>query len=210
MRILFTDTETTGLDPVLGAELIELAVIAWEDGATTELYEKPFLPKHGCPEAAAKINGYNETIWRECGAKEFTIADAKELAALFAGQYIGGSNPDFDKRIIEGECHRAGQPKPEWSRRSLNTASLAWPLWATGAVDSTGLVSLAAYFGIEHEAHSAIGDVRACIKVWEALYDLYIHRPKVMREALIAIAQDAAEKGDIDLATFAANAGEYP
>jgi DNA polymerase-3 subunit epsilon len=201
MIIHFIDTETTGLDPVLGAEIVELAIARWEDGAVEELLHRPFMPSNGCPEEAAKVNGYNEAEWLEAGAKEFGIADAKEIAALVKGAYIGGSNPDFDKRMIEGSCHRVGQPKPEWSHRSLNTASLAWPLWATGQVKRTGLVELAQFFGIEHEAHTAMGDVRASIEVWESLFDLFIHRPKVMRDALIEIAND--EQTDAVLRSFA-------
>ncbi len=204
MIIHFLDTETTGLDPTLGAELIELACCSWNDGAVVELIEKPYLPKNGCPENVAKLNGYDEAAWLGAGAKLFEIADAKEIFELLAGAFIGGSNPDFDKRMIEAACHRTGQPKPKWSHRSLNTASLGFPLWVTGQTESTGLAALATFFGIEHAAHTAMGDVKASIAVWEALFDMYVHRPRVMREALTEIAND--EQGDADVRTFAAEA----
>jgi DNA polymerase III epsilon subunit-like protein len=192
--IHFTDTETTGLDPVeQGAEIVELAVATWDserDGLVTEVYHKGFLAVRGCPPEAAKINGYNEAEWLAAGAKHFTAADAAELCKLFEGALIGGSNPDFDKRMIQAECHRAGKLKPRWSHRSLNTASLGFPLWVLGEVESAGLVPLAAYFGIEHDAHTAMGDVRASIAVWEAFIEMYWYRPKRMREALEFMAEN--------------------
>jgi DNA polymerase-3 subunit epsilon len=202
MKLYFFDTETTGLiDKNPDAEVTEIAIALWEDGAVKELYDRPFLPKHGCPEEVARINGYSEQLWKEAGAKPFSNEDASELQALLMGVYLAGSNPDFDKRMIAAECQRVGRQAPAWSHRSLNTASLAWPLWALGEVESTGLVSLTKHFGIEHQAHSAMGDVRAAIKVWEALFDLFVHRPKVYREALLAIAGD--EKTDPELREFA-------
>jgi DNA polymerase-3 subunit epsilon len=201
MKIHFIDTETTGLDPMSGAEIVEIAIALWEDGNVTELLHKGYLPKNGCPEEAAKINGYNEAEWLAAGAQTFQIADAKELAELLAGAYIGGSNPDFDRRMIEAETFRTGQPKLTWRHRTLNTASLAWPLWALGEVEATGLETLAKHFKIEHEAHTAMGDVHATIKVWEALFDRYVHRPRVLEAALKEIESD--EQTDAELRGFA-------
>ncbi len=209
MKLYFFDTETTGLiDKNPEAEIIELAVALWEDGAVTELYEKPFLPKHGCSEEAAKVNGYNAELWLQAGAKHFTNEDASDLQALLHGVYLAGSNPDFDKRMIAAECQRVGRQAPAWSHRSLNTASLAWPLWATGAVNDTGLVTLAKHFGIEHQAHSAMGDVKASIKAWESLFDLFIYKPKVMRDALLEIANDPQTDETLrDFARISADGG---
>lgn len=208
MIIHFIDTETTGLDPLLGAEIIEIACATWNDGDVSEEWHKLILPARGCPEEAAKINGYSEADWRANGAQPFSIQDAKYLIDRFEGHYIGGSNPDFDKRMIEASCHRCGQPKPKWSHSSLNTASLAWPLWAEGKVEQTGLVALAAFFGIEHAAHTAMGDVLATIAVWEALFDLYIYKPRVMREALIEIAGDDQTDAALRDFALAASKGE--
>lgn len=205
MKLHFLDTESTGLDVAAGVELTEVAIVLWEDGNVTELFERPFIPRRGCPENVARINGYDESLWREAGAKHFGIADARDLQRLLEGAYVAGSNPDFDKRMISAEHHRCGAPAPAWSHRSLNTASLAWPLWALGEVEGTGLGTLSKYFGIEHDAHSAIGDCRAAIKVWEALFDLYIHKPRVWRDALAEIS-NAGDPGSMLIASEALEA----
>jgi DNA polymerase-3 subunit epsilon len=205
MLIHFLDTETTGLDPQ-AHELVEIAIATWNDGEVVELLERPYLPRNGCSAEVAALNGYDEELWRSAGAEHFEIKHAKEIAALVEGALLGGSNPDFDKRMIKAACHRTGQPEPKWSHRSLNTCSLAWPLWAMGQVESASLGALTGFFGIEHAAHSAMGDVKAAIKVWEALFDLYIHKPKAMQEALHEIAEQATGDGDQALAVFAGEA----
>lgn len=192
--IHFTDTETTGLiDKDSGVEIVEIAIVSWTDGATEELLHAYVEPKRGCPPEAAKINRYDPILWRQRGAETWDIDASQEVARLLEGAFMGGSNPGFDQRMIMAECHRTGQPNPNWSHRKLDTSALGYPLWVMDLVPRTGLVALAEYFNIKHEAHTALGDVMASIAVWEAFFDLYVYRPRMMREALEEVKRNTAE-----------------
>jgi DNA polymerase III epsilon subunit-like protein len=181
--LYFVDCETTGLiDKMPEAEITEIAIVSWCDGETTvDLHEK-VKPKNTKPDARFN-KSYDEKAWRT--ADVWDAAASEAVAGILKGHYICGSNPDFDKRMITAECHRVGAKPPDWHHRGINTSTLGFPLYIAGEVEQTGLEHLARYFGIEHAAHTALGDCMAAIKVWEAFWDMYMYRPKMMREALL-------------------------
>ena len=169
LAIHFVDTETTGLDST--AEVIDIAIVRWCDGDSKVLLNEKVKPRNGCSPEAARVNGYSEARWEGATPwdKECTLA----VHELLKGAYIGGSNPAFDKRMIDLECARTHDSAPRWNHRELNTASLGFLLWVTGEVRGTGLGDLAAYFGVAHDAHTALGDCRAAIAVWEKMFDRF-------------------------------------
>jgi DNA polymerase III epsilon subunit-like protein len=82
------------------------------------------------------------------------------------------------------------------THRKMNTGDLAWPLVAAGLVEKTGLETLAAFLGVEHQAHTAMGDVKACVKVYEILCERFIHSPRKLRELCAAIIPGLEPKSD--------------
>lgn len=170
LAIHFVDTETTGLGP--DAEIIEIAIVRWCAGKSEVLLNEKVKPKHGCPPEAARINGYSEALWAD--AQPWDLDCTTAVQEILAGAFIGGSNPAFDKKMIDIECARTSQKAPRWSHRELNTASIGFLLWITGEVNGTGLGELARYFGVMHDAHSALGDCRAAIAVWEKMFDRFV------------------------------------
>jgi DNA polymerase III epsilon subunit-like protein len=185
--LTFVDTETTGLlDVNVNSEMTEIAVVNWCDGESTIVMHERVRPKRGMPPETAPYNkSYNEKEWAKVDT--FDVHAAEAISEVLKGRYICGSNPDFDKRMIAAECFRVGQPAPKWHHRGVNTCTLGFPLYLIGDVPQTGLEHLAKYFGIEHAAHTALGDCEAAIKVWEAFYEMYLYRPRKMKEALEAI-----------------------
>lgn len=192
----FLDTEDTDLDetPEQAAkvEIIEYAVVRWTDGNAQPLCHEYVMPRQrACAPKAKAVNGFTVEAWAERKAHVFADVNACQLTEALENAFIAGSNPDFDKRMVQRECLRMAKPAPKWSHRSLNTASLGMPLWMLGEVQSCGLQALGAYFGCEAEqSHTALGDCYRAITVWEGLYDLYVYKPKVMREGLLEIAND--------------------
>lgn len=186
ITLYFTDTETTGLiDKNPEAEITEIAVVKWCEGDKEVLLHERVRPKKQFTNdmaRAIKNKSYDEKLWAK--ADVWDAQASQVVAELLAGHYICGSNPDFYKRMITAECYRAGQPAPRWHHHGINTASLGFPLYLIGAVEQTGLEHLAKYFNVEHQAHTALGDCFAAIGVWEAFFELYIHRPRMMSEAL--------------------------
>jgi len=182
--LYFTDTETTGLiDNYPDAEITEIAVVSWRDGNSEVLLHERVRPRKPMSAEVLKFNlSYNEKEWRS--ADSWDVHASKAISELLKGQYICGSNPDFDKRMIAAECFRSGQPRPLWHHRGVNTSTLGFPLYLIGEVEQTGLSHLAKYFDIPHAAHTALGDCEAAIKVWEKFFELYLYRPRLMQEAL--------------------------
>lgn len=194
--LTFVDTETTGLiDVNVNSEMTEIAVVNWCDGESTIVMHERVRPKRGMPPETAPYNkSYNEKEWAKVDT--FDIHAATAISEALKGRYICGSNPDFDKRMIAAECFRCGQPAPKWHHRGVNTSTLGFPLYIVGEVPQTGLEHLAKYFGVKHAAHTALGDCEAAIKVWEAFYELYLYRPRKMKDALEALSVENREVSD--------------
>lgn len=192
--IVFIDTETTNLPEKGVCEIVEYCLAEWQDGEIKRLDSKLVMPKVDPSPEVCAINGFERQLWAAHGALSFSVDDVDLINSYLPfGSIVGGSNPRFDKDRIAEEFKRLGKPTPKWSHRTIDTGALGSLLWLTGAVESTGLVALAKHFGVEHAAHTAEGDVRATIAVFEKFFDLYVYKPRLMREALQEIAARAGQ-----------------
>ncbi len=207
-RIVFLDTETTGLAAAECA-IVQYSLAVWCDGEVTFKQTKKVLPHEGAlvqPQACA-VNGYHPEDWRKAGANELSLEDVKLWHDTLGGSIVGGSNVAFDKGFIAEACKRLGSPPPKWNHRDADIGKIAFPLWAAGVVENTGLAALAAHFGIEHaRPHDAESDVLATIGVFEALCNELVFKPARWREALVAVAE-FSKAGAGEIATRALQEG---
>ena len=220
-KLVFFDTETTGLpekepfrsNPKLGPEIVEYAIADWSDGEVTNIEHKLIWP-YNAPEPDAEgicrtTDGYplrfRKDEWGAAKAVKWNLADSRTVLQRFKGHQLAGSNPAYDMALVRFEQDRIGQPWPQWSHRKVDTAAAGVWLYIQGVVEQTGLVALAKHFGIEHDAHTAMGDVLASIKVFERLIDEFVLKPKRMREALAEIVEHSP---DASMADFAREALE--
>jgi len=164
--IVFVDLETTGLD-FRRHEILEIGVIR-VDAKTLEMVAqcdvrvRPEHLEHASPEALA-IAGYSDEGWDEASTLEVALA---RVAPLFEGALVAGHNVAFDWAFLEEAFHREELPLPEVDYHRLDTASLAWPLVATGELSSLSLDSVAAYLGLERPSpHRAMADARCSLEV---------------------------------------------
>ncbi len=189
-RIVFLDTETTGLDAAECA-IVQYSLAVWCDGEVTFKHTRKVLPHEGAvitPEAC-RVNGYHPEDWRKAGAKGLSLDDVKLWHDTLSGSIVGGSNVAFDKGFIAESCKRLGSPPPKWNHRDADIGKIAFPLWAAGVVENTGLAALAQHFGVEHaRPHDAESDVLATIGVFEALCNEMVFKPNVWRQTLEDIA----------------------
>lgn len=199
MRIVFCDTETTGLSPDHCA-VISYCAAVWNDGDVTALTHRKVLPWDGAvitPEAC-RVNGYNAPGWAAEGATPLNAEDIKTFHEYLNGAVVGGSNVGFDKGFIAAECRRLGAQPPRWNHRNADTSAMAFPLVVAGAVENAGLAALAEYFGVTHERpHDAVSDVEATIQVFERLCDELLFRPRQWKEALAEIYAKAGPESGI-------------
>jgi DNA polymerase III epsilon subunit-like protein len=190
MRITIIDTETTGLPKHFpdgsGPEITEYCIADWDsdkpDGErVTNLVHVLVMPQNPPPPDKEGIHrtpdgfplSFRADEWKHKKAKPWGQEDNRRIFDRLHGKYIGGSNPRFDVDRFRWETDRfsKGGPRFEHHHRVMDLNAVGFPLWVTGKTESTGLVSLAKYFEIEHDAHTSDGDVRASIEVFERLLD---------------------------------------
>ncbi len=219
MILTFFDTETTGLpdkepflsSPELGPEITEYALATWNDGNVTDVVHELVTPKHWRDVATADDEGiirtrdgfplsFREDTWK--GKGYWNKTDSQLMHRRLPVANVCGSNPGFDVERVQWELRRNGAQPLGYVRR-VDTSSLGVFLLHQGLVQGTGLERLAKFFGVEHEAHTSIGDVLAAVKVFEAFVEMYYSHPRRMREALEEI---AACSPDADMGAFAAKA----
>tara|TARA_R110002110_G_scaffold332075_1_gene543099 strand:- start:1848 stop:2381 length:534 start_codon:yes stop_codon:yes gene_type:complete len=100
MPIIFLDTETTGLDPLQGHEIIEIAIITEFNDGTQEIWETKIKPNRlelANPKAL-EINRYNDKDW----VNAIPMSEAiKEIAKRLKKGLLIGYNPYFDWGFIQ-------------------------------------------------------------------------------------------------------------
>lgn len=217
-RLTFTDVESTGLcgdqpsiDEALRAnrQIIEYAFVVWEDGNIVKTFEKKVMPTGDALKDAEECaaNGWNhfdKAKWwapnapgEYSPAKPWGEADCEVVSDFTTDATMAGSNPAFDQVLYRAEFFRLVKAYPKAStHRMMDTGALAWPLIAAGLIEKSGLEHLAKFLGVEHKQHTAMGDVRACIGVYEILCERFIHSPRKLRDLVLAIVPGLQPKSD--------------
>jgi DNA polymerase-3 subunit epsilon len=165
-ELAFVDVETTGLD-ALEHEIVEIAVLrvdpwTFEVASRFQALVRPTRLSSACPEAL-RICGYSADRW----AHALSLREALQAAApLLDGATLAGHNVSFDRAFLDIAWIEAKLTPPALDHHVLDTASLAWPLLASGAVDSLSLGTLARHFGIAHaEPHRALSDACCALEL---------------------------------------------
>jgi len=166
MRSVLFDTETTGLDPLTGDRVIEVAAIELvNDLPTRTTFHRLIHPQRDIPADATRIHGI--TIDRLRDAPRFEeIAD--DLLAFFADSPLVAHNAPFDFGFLNAEFARCGRPNLARARMvdTLVLAKTRFP----GMPNS--LDALCRRFGIdltERTTHNALLDCRLLAEVYVEL-----------------------------------------
>ncbi len=170
--IAFVDLETTGLDPSRH-EILEIGVVLVEARSLEVISERELLVAPARIEdadpVALEIAGYSEARW----ADAMPLAEALlAIAPLLEGSLLAGHNVGFDWGFLEAGYRQAGLALPRVDYHRVDTASLAWPLVASGELASLSLDAVAAYFGLARPTpHRALADARCSLEVARRLSD---------------------------------------
>ena len=171
MKYVIIDTETTGLNPDEGHEVIEFGAIVMLDGLKTEKIElkiKPEALDRASPEAM-RVNGYNDYKWR------YAIPQSQAVKFIYAfiesnrdGLFVG-HNLQFDKRFIEamGKKHNVDLilSSPYMDTRDLCRANLA-----PYGLESMRLDNICSFLGWRRRnAHTALSDCEDCARLIQNL-----------------------------------------
>ena len=166
-RMVLFDTETTGLDPLEGHRVIEIAAIELvNDLPTGRQFHHLLDPGREVPAEASRIHGI--TAADLAGKPPFAaIADA--LLGFFADAPLIAHNAPFDFGFLDAELARAGRPALDRARM-VDTLALAKARFP-GLPNS--LDALCRRFGIdlsERTTHNALLDCRLLAAVYLALH----------------------------------------
>ena len=171
-RLVFVDTEATGLDH-RRHELTEVSwIVRFEDGSEAE---RQYFPEHttdGATEEALEITRYAERIAPQprTPASEWLgqfLEDAR-------GAFLVGAVPDFDARHLLRMCHKLGLD-PTWDHHLLDVETLALPLIAPGPDGPRSLAKTCQALGVPHDkdqAHGALYDARQARAVYDRVFGL--------------------------------------
>ncbi len=165
-RAVLFDTETTGLDPLIGHRVIEVAAIELvRDLPSGRQFHALIHPERDIPDDAARIHGI--TLDRLVGCPRFgEVVD--ELLAFFGSDPLVAHNAAFDFGFLDTELARLRRPGLDRARM-VDTLALAKARFP-GLPNS--LDALCRRFGIdlsERTSHNALLDCRLLSQVYVEL-----------------------------------------
>lgn len=152
------DTETTGLSPVGGGKICEIAVSVSQNGRKIEEFSTLLNPEILMHPSVIAIHG----ITNEMVAHAPKFADIlPRLFSLLDGCVLVAHNAEFDLSFLRAEVQACGWRLPEYP--VLDTLKLARK---NGCFERNNLGVIATTLGINADgAHRAMADVRMTEKV---------------------------------------------
>ena len=154
------DLETSGIDPKKN-DIIEVALIRYEDGKEVDRYDDLIKIDYELPEIITVITGITDKDLQEKGKASDKVL--KKVEQLIAGAYLVGHNINFDFNFLKAK-------KVKMNILGLiDTIPLAQILFPQAA--SYSLESLTDDFKIKHKhKHRAMGDVEATLDLFKYLW----------------------------------------
>lgn len=198
-RAVLFDTETTGLDPLTGDRVLEVAAIELiNDLPTGNHYHSLIHPQRDIPEEAARIHGIRMDQLKDAPRFE-QIAD--DLLAFFGDGKLVAHNAPFDFGFLNAEFARLGKPKLDPARMvdTLQMAKARFP----GMPNS--LDALCRRFGIDLSArttHNALLDCKLLAEVYVELTG--------GRQRGLGLGQEASGKPSAPQISYAARGERTP
>jgi len=163
MRQVVLDTETTGLDPLSGDRVIEVAAIEiYNFMPTGQQFHVLVDPERDIPVEATRVHGFT---WDMLRGKPRFAGIADEMLAFLGESEIIAHNAPFDFGFLDAELFRAKKPKLDRARMvdSLDIAKRRYP----GMPNS--LDALCRRLGVDNSmrtSHNALLDVKLLAEVF--------------------------------------------
>jgi DNA polymerase-3 subunit epsilon len=183
-RSVLFDTETTGLDPLTGDRVIEIAAIELiRDLPTGRIFHKLIDPQRDIPEDATRIHGLSRS---DLMGKPLFADIVDDFLAFIGESPLVAHNAPFDFGFVNAELLRLSLP-PLDTARMIDTLALAKARFP-GMPNS--LNALCGRFAIdlsERTTHNALLDCRL-------LADVYVELTGGRQRGLVLPAASQAEQ----------------
>lgn len=173
MKEIYLDIETTGFSTDYN-EILEIAGAAVEDGKIVDTFHEYIKPKARIPEKITGLTGITNGMVGGARSEQAVLMDFIEWVYIAAPDRLIGHNiKAFDNRFINARAAKfklSALPSAEL----YDTLPVARRLVKMGKISTPNCQqsTLAAYFGIEYQAHSAIEDVKALIQLTKCMQEL--------------------------------------
>lgn len=161
------DVETTGLSPLDGDRVVEIAAVKVKNGEIIASIDSLINPQRAIPEEAQKINKITDAMVVSAPTAEEFLPKVIEF---IGGGCLVGHNIKFDLDFLCYELNLAGR-KLNDATPALDTLKMAKRLLPQ--LSSYQLSNLGLYFGARIDGtHRALADVKLTVTVLNRLLDL--------------------------------------
>jgi DNA polymerase-3 subunit epsilon len=172
LDLCFIDCETTGVTPG-EHDIIEICVIrTTQDLKIKRKFCSLVRPLNWSfnDEAMTKNNiSYTELSFNAPTFKQIY----GKLYDVINNTILVGHNVAFDIRFLSDSLNKIQEKLDMVHYHSIDTASMAWPLFVAGKIKSVSLAVLCDYYGISNEnSHRAEKDVERLIQVYQKLLSI--------------------------------------
>lgn len=183
-KILFLDIETTGFSRQW-EYILELAAEVWDETSkqVVDSFHEYIKPGKSIPLKITELTGITNEQVRNCRSEFDVLTDFCEFVAMSDITKIVGHNcKAFDLSFIREKCAKYKLGWNEDGVEIIDTLAMARNLNKSGKISTENCQqpTLAAYFHIDYEAHSAINDVEALIKIYQKM--LALNKPATRAE----------------------------
>lgn len=171
-KTVFLDLETTGFSRQWDY-IIEIAAVVVDDNKIIDSFHEYIKPGKRISAQISELTGITNEKVARCRNEQEVIMDFSEWISLIKPNTIVGHNcKAFDLGFIREKCDKY---HITWNEPEVvDTLQLARELNKCGKIhtENNKQPTLANYFNIEYEAHSAIEDVRALILIYNKMLQL--------------------------------------
>ncbi len=170
-RYVICDLEATGLDSE--AEIIELALLTFENDKVVDVFETLVNPMRAVPEFITNLTGISNRSLREA-PKFYEISEA--ILSRLEGSVFVSHNTEFDLGLLRKKFREMGLELKVKEFCTLKVAQFEIP-----GLNNYNLDALCSFFNIKiQDRHRAIGDAKATLELFRELQDLrFKPKPKL-------------------------------
>lgn len=162
-RYVICDIEATGLHEE--KEIIEIAIITYQDGKITDIYETLINPMKEVSNFIQNLTSISQRQLNEA-PKFYEVADA--IRMRLEGNVFVSHNTDFDFGLLRKKYLEMGQDIKMKNFCTLKVAQHEIP-----GLRNYNLDALCNFFGIKiRERHRAVGDAMATLELFKELFQL--------------------------------------
>lgn len=169
-RYVICDIEATGLDE--HKEIIEIALITYEDGKVLEVYETLINPLRPISEFIQDLTSISSKDLQQA-PKFYDVAEG--IKRRLEGAVFVSHNTDFDLGLLRKKFEEMGESLKVKNFCTLKVAQIEIP-----GMKSYTLDALCSFFSIKmRNRHRAIGDAEATLELFKELLELRINKTEV-------------------------------